>query len=159
VDVEPEDFQQPLILLWNPNITHPSMVRQRLERCMVCGTPYTMGYWNDGSSSTRQPRVIHAVDNIVYLVSAVYICERKHKLLAHDEAILDCFPFKSVVPFLLLHKTGFVRSFADMCTSLVRSGMNFYAIETYIRERRMATYARGNCHFHLYQQHTHLLFL
>ena len=72
------------------------------------------------------------------------------------QSILDCFPFKSVVPFLLLHKTGFVRSFADMCMSLVQSEMNFYAIETYITERRMATYARGNCHFHLYQQHTHL---
>lgn len=156
VDVEPDDFQQPLILIWNPNITHPAVVRERLSQCIVCRTPYSMGHYNDGSSSSRQPRMIHAVDNIVFLVSAVYICENNHRLLAHDAAILNCFPVKSVVPFMLVHKTGFLRAFADMCTSLVRSGMNFYAIETYIMERRMATYATGSSHFHLHQQVTHL---
>ena len=33
-----------------------------------------MKYWNDGSCESKQPRILQGI-NIVYLVSAVYICE------------------------------------------------------------------------------------
>jgi hypothetical protein len=114
VGVAPDDFQQPLFQLWNPNITHHDIVKGALCRCITCGSPYHMGYWNDGSSAYRQPRIIHGVDNIVFLVSAVYVCSNNYRLLAHDPVIQNCFCFKSVIPFVLLHKTGFTREFAEM---------------------------------------------
>lgn len=79
-----------------------------------------MGYWNDGSTPARQPRIILTVDNTVVLVSAVYICDNRHKLLAHEE-ILECFQDKSVIPFVLLHKTGFTMDLVEMCSLLIRS--------------------------------------
>lgn len=113
-----------------------------------------MGYWNDGSSSSRQPRILHAIDNIVILVSAVYICENRHTILAHDEVILSCYPTKAAIPFVLLHRTGFTPDLVEMCTSLVRSGMNFYNIESLIVERRWETYSRQRSHFYLHRQNT-----
>lgn len=150
-DVELEDFLSPLVLLWNPNITHHALVKERLKQCISCGMPYSMGFWNDGSTCARQPRKLHAMNNVVLLVSAVYVCENNHRLLSHDTVILDCFPLKTVIPFVLLHKTGFVREFVETCTSLIRTGVNFYGMETLIAERRMATYARGCNHFSLHK--------
>ena len=144
-----EDFQRPLVLLWNPNITHHDIVKNRLKKCISCGQPYSMGFWNDSSVASREPRKLHSMGNIVILVSAVYICDNNHRLLSHDAVIIDCFPIKAVIPFVLLHKTGFLRDFVETCTSLIRTGVNFYGIETPIIERRMATYARGCSHFSL----------
>ena len=149
VNTNLEDFLQPFIILWNPNITYHEDV---LQRCVTCGSPYTMMYWNDGSSAGREPRVIQSMDNIVYLVSAVYVCCNNHRLLAHDPIIQKCFPIQTVIPFVLLHKTGFTRDFAGMCVSLVRNGMNFYAIESLVIERRMEIYATGISHFRLNKQ-------
>ena len=146
-----EDFLQPFIILWNPNITYHEVVNDVLQRCVTCGSPYTMMYWNDGSSAGREPRVTQSMDNIVYLVSAVYVCCNNHRLLAHDPIIQKCFPIQTVIPFVLLHKT---RDFAGMCVSLVRNGMNFYAIESLVIERRMETYATGISHFRLNKQFT-----
>ena len=41
-----------------------------------------------------------------------------------------------------------------MCTSLVKSGMNFYNIESLIVERRWETYSRQRSHFYLHRQNT-----
>ena len=119
--------------------------------CISCGQPYNMAFWNDGSAASREPRTLHSIDNIVLLVSAVYVCENNHRLLSHDRLILDCFPLKTAVPFVLLHKTGFLRDFVETCTSLIRTGLNFYGIETFIVERRMATYAKACSYFSLHQ--------
>lgn len=59
VDVVPEDFQQPLFLLWNPNITHHEFVKATLSQCLTCGLPYHLGFWADGTTATKQPRVLH----------------------------------------------------------------------------------------------------
>ena len=83
------------------------------------------GYWNDGSSPSKQPRTLHGIDNIVILVSAVYLCDNRHKLLANDELILEKFPSSTMIPFILLHRTGFTRGVVDMCMALCRRGINF----------------------------------
>ena len=46
-DVDEKDFHSPLILLWNPNITHHALVKERLQHCITCGQPYVMAFWND----------------------------------------------------------------------------------------------------------------
>jgi len=68
---------------------------------------------------------------IVFLVSAVYSCEKGHKILACDEMILKKIP-KSLVPFSLLHKTGFTKNLIDIYTGFCRQGINFYSMETLI---------------------------
>lgn len=98
--------------------------------------------WTDGSSINKQPRLIHDLTNIVYLVSAVYTCENKHRLLAHDDSVLKTIPARSIIPFVLLCRTGLTLELVDMCTSLCTHGMNFHKIETFIIEKRWETYAK-----------------
>ena len=92
-------------------------------------------YWMDGSSAAKQPRVIHGISDIVYLVSAVYTCNQRHKVLAHDESILELLP-RMIIPFILSHQTGFTKELFDMCTMLCRRGINFYNMESMILEKR-----------------------
>lgn len=89
------DCNMPAVLLWNPYVIFPSVFPMK---CNVCGNSMFEAYWNDGSSSTKQPRTIHAIDDVVLLVSAVYTCEKKHKILAHDEMMLKQLP-APVIPF------------------------------------------------------------
>ena len=75
--------------------------------------------------------MLHALDNIVFLISSMYICHRDHEFMSHDAHVLALFPSKIDIPFMLVHRTGFTAEFIEMCNSLVRSGMNFY--NTYAR--------------------------
>ena len=50
--------------------------------------------------------------------------------------------FLTDIPFVLVHRTGFTAELIEMCNSLVRSGMNFYNMESMILERRRM-YARN----------------
>ena len=94
-------------------------------------------HWNDGSSTSTQPRILHDTSNVVLLVGAVYQCSNNHWLLAHDETILKRFPMYHSIPFVLLSRTGFTTDMVNMCTSLFTHGMNFCQIETFILERRL----------------------
>ena len=130
--------------------------------CQCCGSKTQFSHWNDGSSPSTQPRILHdtynillfpvfslfpafplfPVYNVVLLVSAVYVCDNIHKLLAHDEILLQRFPTYRMLPFILLSRTGFTTNLVNMCTSLCTHGMNFYSIETCILERRLDAHAR-----------------
>ena len=76
----------PSIILWNPALMFHSILPEHGIICKECSRPMGIGYWNDGSSRYNQPRVIHDVDDFVQLVSAVYMCDGGHKLLARDES-------------------------------------------------------------------------
>lgn len=125
-----EDFFLPSIIIWSPYITYPCIFPPGSISCPSCGNPTQHSYWNDGSSSSRQPRLIHDMDNIVYLVSAVYCCENRHKVLAHDEKVLNLFPSPSMIPFVLLHRTGMTSSLANMCTASTVQVMNFHNLSS-----------------------------
>lgn len=141
-EIHEDNFYLPAVLLWNPIVTHPHFVIQRLNKCHHCGLPMHEGQWNDGSSSSTQPRILHGIGNVVYLVTAVYSCDNNHRILAHDETLLQCFPSQTLIPFVLLHRTGFTRELIDMCTMLIRNGVNFYKMESLILQQRWETYAR-----------------
>ena len=140
--VECEDYFLPAVIIWNPYAAYPSIFPPGSILCNVCGGMTRLSYWNDGSSSSTQPRTLHDMHNVVLLVSAVHTCDSSHKLLAHDESVLQCFPTCRMIPFILLLKTGFTSDLVDTCTSLCVHGMNFYKIETFIQERRSDVYAR-----------------
>lgn len=78
----------------------------------------------------------------MYLVSAVYSCENGHKVLAHDENVLNLFPSPSMIPFVLLRRTGMTSSLANICTSLTVQGMNFHNMETFLIQIRWTIFAK-----------------
>jgi len=96
-------------------------------------------YWNDGSSASRQPSLLHSIEDIVYLISVTYVCDNRHKLLSHDEVVLSLLP-KEVIPFILSYQTGVTKQLFDMCASLCKKGMTFFDIESFILERRWEYY-------------------
>ena len=120
---------------------YPKLMSQHMLKCNECGSIMNNSYWIDGSSSTKQPCMIHILNDIVYLVIAVYTCDKRHKILAHDENILKLLP-KNLMPFILSHKTGFTIEHYDMCTSFCRRGINFYNMESLIIERCWECFAR-----------------
>ena len=97
-DTPSDHFFIPSIILWRPYITHSSIFPKQSILCPLCELPTQHSHWNDGSTSSTQPRLIHDLDNMVYLVSAVYTCKKKHKLLTHDEVILTRFPTPTLIP-------------------------------------------------------------
>ena len=107
------------------------------DKCIISAK-----YWNDGKTPHQQPRLLHDPSDIVFLVSAVYICDNGHKTLAHDPHILKLVPHPSVIPFVLLHQTGFTQAFVDLCSSLCYSGVNFNSLEDTIRKLRWENYMR-----------------
>jgi len=120
---------------------HSKFINPHLPKCHLCGGLMSKSYWNDGSSSAKQPRMIHGLNDVVYLVSAVYTCDERHKILAHDEKILKLLP-KTLIPFILCHKTGFTKELYDMCTLFCRRGINFYSMESLILEKRWEQFVK-----------------
>lgn len=135
-----ETFFLPCIILWDPYVSFPTIFPPESIKCPSCGLETKFSYWNDGSSKHTQPRLIHGVDNIALLVSAVYKCDNGHKRLAHDESVLRMFPLQSTIPFILLSRTGITSDFLKLCSSLIAHGLNFYKMETLLLERRWEYY-------------------
>ena len=112
----------------------------------------TTKYWNDGSMQYRQPRVIHDVKDVILLVSAVYMCEDRHKTLANDPRILKMLP-KTMIPFIMLHRSGFSQDMIDLIMSFCHRGMNFYSIEAAIKDIRLKNYFRRKCMYESLVEH------
>ena len=153
-EVQTENFYMPPVILWNPYLIYPQFITPGSIKCTICGSPLLEGYWNDGSSASKQPRIIHGVDRMVLLVCAVYICDNRHKMVSCDEIVLKMFPLKTTIPFYLLHRTGITRDLLDTLVSLCKRGVNFYSMESYIMERRWKAYVRQQ---DMHQIHNSLL--
>ena len=69
---------------------YAKVMAQNVPKCN--GSYMSHSYWNDGSSATKLSRMIHVFNDIVYLVSASFVCDKRHKILAHDESILQQLP-------------------------------------------------------------------
>ena len=83
----------------------------------------------------------------IYMYRILYTRHRKYDCCTigsscSDEIILKSFPSAVMIPFLLLHRTGFTRELVGICTTLCRRGINFYNMESIILERRWESYAR-----------------
>ena len=153
IDGEVNDLYIPSAIIWDPYLMYPSLFPPGSIKCSHCGELMFKGYWNDGSTVSKQPRIIHGIDSVVVLVSAEYVCENRHKIVAHDEAVLQMFPSQELIPFVLLHRTGFTRELVDMCTAFCRRGINFYNMESLIVERRWESYVRQKELHHLISLH------
>lgn len=136
------ELDLPAVILWNPYVSHSQIFTSQITICEKCQCQLQESYWLDGSSESKQPRILHDMNRLVVLVSAVYSCDNNHRIIAHDERILQIFPSPDFVPFVLLHRTGFTRSLVNLCYNLVSQGLNFQRIETLIIEQRWQAYSR-----------------
>ena len=133
-EVQTEDFYMPPVILWNPYLIYPQFITPGSIKCTICGSPLLEGYWNDGSSASKQPRIIHGVDRMVLLVCAVYICDNRHKMVSCDEivSIENHHPILSITPHRYYQRPpGYIGFFVQTGCELLQHGM-----ESYIMERR-----------------------
>lgn len=122
---------------WNP-VAQFSLC-SKIKFCPVNGCVGTLHLhdWTSGSSSGKQPRIVHDINHVIFLVSAIYQCSEgpQHTLYSTDSQILE--QLNSIwIPFNLLHRTGFTRSFVNSVINLVVEGLPLQAIECHIPSQR-----------------------
>ena len=128
----------PHVLLWNPVVQLLSCC-DSLKVCPVdnCAGILYLHEWSSGTSSGKQPRIVHDVNYIVLLVGAIYQCngDPQHTVYSTDSQIIKQLD-PIWVPFHLLHRSGFTRSFVNSVINLVSEGLPLQAIERHIRSQR-----------------------
>ena len=80
-------------------------------------------HWN-----VDRPCLLHASAHTVFLVGAVYVCEYGHQILSTDPRILMLIP-DHLIPFVLLHRTGFLKDVLQTVILLVQEGLSLRAAE------------------------------
>ena len=125
------------MLIWHPALTYKHIFESQGFQCPheSCEKIAVLKGWNDGHAQHCMPRILHDVKDTVLLISAIYVCEDGHKTLAHDARVLKLIS-QPLVPFVLLHQTGFTKEFVDLCTSVCHSGMNFHSLQAVIGKTR-----------------------
>ena len=124
----------PPVLVWDPYVS--GLVRSK--KCVVCHENIERQGWKIGQSPAFEPRVLHAIDSVVVLVSSVYVCSNRHTYVTTDPRVLKLIS-PECIPFILLHKTGFLKNFVDKVIGLVKEGMCISAIERFIASQRKIT--------------------
>ena len=128
----------PYVMLWNPIMQLlPSHTRGIGLGCSVehCVGSLVLKCWKVGQTHSLQPRILHTVEHTVLLVSALYSCSFGHEISSTDPNFLMQIS-QDHIPFVLLHKTGFLKQFIQSVLSLVRQGMTFSSVERFITDRR-----------------------
>lgn len=120
----------PSVILWNPLHVFKSSFPNGCMPCPDCGKTATVHFWTDGSTPNKMPRTIYGLHSPVLLISAVIVCDSGHRTLSHDERVLQLIPAGTLIPFILLHRTGLTLECAETIMTLCSQGINFYSIET-----------------------------
>lgn len=68
--------------------------------------------------------------SMVVLISYQYVCSNNHHCLTTDPRISDVMKSEHI-PFILLHKSGFVKSFVRRVIGLISEGMTIAAVERF----------------------------
>ena len=84
---DPQPFLLPLLIIWHPVVTYKHIFVGEELLCPheTCKKMTVLKGWH---GPHYQPRTIHDVNDIILLVSAIYICEDGHKTFANDARIL-----------------------------------------------------------------------
>ena len=91
--------------------------------------------WKMGQTHSLQPRILHDCKCTVLLVAALYSCPFGHEVSSTDPRLMSQLP-QEQIPFVLLHKTGFLKHFAASVLELVAQGMTFTHVERFVQNRR-----------------------
>ena len=114
----------PSIILWDPL----SQLENFPSECNECQLPMKRRSWKDGNNSRDNPRVLYGITQPYLLVSCLYACRKDHKVLSHDQRIIDKCD-EQLVPFVLLHQVGATKEFLFYVVSHVTAGLSFQSIE------------------------------
>lgn len=68
------------------------------------------------------------------------MCCNNHVYLTTDPRLLQSIK-PQYIPFILLHKSGFLKSFVNHVIGLIREGLCITAVERFIQSQRRATVA------------------
>ncbi len=108
----------PPILMWNPLIQYPLFFNSM--NCPNCGNALLFKKWN-----VLQPRVLQDTDSVVLLIGSVYTCSDTHAILSYDSRLLTSFPTQDVIPFVLAHRTGFMKRLLNLIVAHIEQGQDF----------------------------------
>lgn len=126
----------PFVMVWDPYVSG----LLQTNRCIECGSDITRRAWRLGQSAALQPRLIHSIDTMIVLIASEYICSNRHIHLTTDARLLGLIS-SNCIPFVLLHRTGFMKSFMNQVIGLVNEGLCIQAIERFISNQRRSTEA------------------
>ena len=121
----------PSVIVWDPYSSVPSLPLL----CAVCNCPVVRKEWKRGQSPALEPRLLHDITSTVVLISSQYVCHNKHVVLTTDPRVLKLL-LPEQIPFILLHRTGFLKTFKDQVIGLIEEGMSILGVERYIRKQR-----------------------
>ena len=118
----------PSVMIWHPLIQFP-LSYHTLSICPNANCTGVLSFyvWPMGQNKGKQPRLIHDTKSIVLLVGAIYKCSNNHTVYSTDPRYL-----KKILPFVLLHRTGFTRTFIHSAISLAQEGLSMLAIARHI---------------------------
>ena len=127
----------PTVLFWNPLFELRISFTQEITCTHAnCTSSLTFYQWRNGVTARARPRIIQALSCNIILVSCTYHCSAGHEVLSTDPAILEAIQEREVIPFILLHKTGFTRELVCLALGMFREGMNFKTIERVLKRSR-----------------------
>ena len=112
-----EKYLLPPVVLWDPFVQYPNVFDDGLScphdsHAGEAREHLTAKKWKDGHSERDAPRKLYGRDNVVLLVSCVYVCPQGHELPAHHPRIRQHLTDKCI-PFVLSHKGGVAIGFMD----------------------------------------------
>lgn len=138
----------PHVLLWNPlqQFQHLQMVCVH-EQCSL--SPLVLKCWKMGQTHSLQPRILHTSEHTILLVSALYVCPVGHEVSSTDPRLMDYVDVSHNIPFILLHRTGFVRNFVHTVIELAQQGMTLRSVEKFIQQMRRHYAATAAIQLHM----------
>lgn len=92
--------------------------------------------WTIGENRATQPRLLHDTHYTVLLVRAIYKCDTNHHTVFSTDPRLIKRISSIQIPFTLLPRTGFTRTFVQCVVSLAKEGMPMQAIARHIQSLR-----------------------
>ena len=135
---DPYHYLRPSVILWDP--ISQRTLQNGIVNCPRCDLPDVClrpVHWKDGRNERNAPRLLFARNGVTYLVSRVYRCCNGHEVVAHDNSILQSFPCKEHLPFLLSHVSGITRDLYKDIILYSSTGMKIEQIECLIAQAHL----------------------
>ena len=135
---DPYHYLRPTLILWDP-VSHRTLQNGifHCPRCDVADVCLRPAHWKDGGNERNAPRLLFTRNGVTYLVSRVYRCCNGHEIVAHDNAILQSFPCKEHLPFLLSHISGITRELYKDVVLYSSTGMKIEQIECLLAQQHL----------------------
>ena len=129
--LDPFHFLRPRLILWDP-ISQRTLSGGIIAcpRCCDDETFLRPAHWKDGRNGHNAPRLLFTGGGVTYLVSRVYSCKNGHVIVAHGDSILNLFPCKERLPFLLSHIKGITQELYKTIVLWSNAGLKIAQIET-----------------------------